>query len=149
MGSTKLYSWNVYSVGTTTTKVMKNTGTAEWYDGSQIFSILTWEESSIQWRCTSDSRVSYNTSSGDYGKFWFIVNNTGATMRGKVSTKALKYEGVRDSEYRYKYSVWRVVSETSYVKGNTSYGSITNSYRNAYPNNNKQGDRWYVYSGTK
>jgi hypothetical protein len=158
---TKLVTWNKYSIkstykwdkyscnssyhitryynpitksSTSTFGTFASTGTA--------YSDYGFSESKGFYGTGSTINSAYNDATGYY--YFYDSNDYVYTM--VVQGSALLANGMT----YYQYSLATVAACSTegtytYSKGSTSYGTVTSTSRNTYPDNDKSGDYWYIY----
>lgn len=166
--ATITYTWNRYNIVTT------SSGPELYNSGSNAFLLTSADVSPCGLYCMQNASFTpyYNSSSGQYrltitsasaatiksgfkpSEYFYHDGspsiNTAQGSESYVAKAKSAYYASTDPDYQlcidvslYKYRAGSTVSS----QGSTSYGTVTSSSRNAYPDNGVSGSYWYVFVG--
>lgn len=145
---TKLYTWERYSVNSTTTYKLVASSVKQVNLSGCIYVYYSYIFNSATGKITGNGSV-YNRSTYESN------SGLGPLYHYCIGSSAMRYYSayVNHIDSRNKITTWNVIDytvgtgATTYSKGTTKYSNVTSTSSSAYPTNAKSGSYWYVYKG--
>lgn len=155
-GTTKLYTWERYSVNETTYYVQSNpTYVNEWKykygsvcrAGTTAYSKLVFdnEKGYFYYNCCTIANYGGNWARA---KARDIIEPSGPGRSSSTFCCVNRIVATSSNNYiEFNIKVIKAEKSTTYSKGVTQYSDVTSTSSSAYPTNAKSGSYWYVYKG--